>query len=135
MIEQLSIFAQNTKGSMVGLTKLVSDAGIDIYNVVTNDSAEFGIVRMLVTEPQKACDILTEHGYMCKLNKVIGVKISDEVGSLTNLLQAITDSNINIDYLYVSYSRDSKTPLAVIHAPSYAEVEVCLKARGYEIVE
>ena len=135
MIEQLSIFAQNTKGSMVGLTKLVSDAGIDIYNVVTNDSAEFGIVRMLVTEPRKACDILTENGYMCKLNKVIGVKISDEVGSLTNLLQAITDSNINIDYLYVSYSRDSKTPLAVIHAPSYAEVEVCLKSRGYEIVE
>lgn len=135
MIEQLSIFAPNTKGSMVSLTKLISDAGIDIYNVVTNDSAEFGIVRMLVTEPELACELLTTNGYMCKLNKVIGVEIPDDVGSLSNLLQAITDSNINIDYLYVSYSRDSKTPLAVLHAPGYAEVEAALESRGYKIVK
>ncbi|MBP3719051.1 MAG: amino acid-binding protein [Eubacterium sp.] len=135
MIEQLSIFAPNTKGSMVSLTKLISDAGIDIYNVVTNDSAEFGIVRMLVTEPELACELLTTNGYMCKLNKVIGVEIPDDVGSLSKLLQAITDSNINIDYLYVSYSRDSKTPLAVLHAPGYAEVEAALESRGYKIVK
>ena len=135
MIQQLSIFAPTTKGSMVSITKLVSDAGIDIYNVVTNDSAEFGIVRMLVTEPEKACDLLTAEGYMCKLNKVIGVEIPDDVGSLTKLLQDITDCNINIDYLYVSYSRDSKTPLAVLHAPGYAEVEASLSSRGYTIVK
>ena len=135
MIEQLSIFAPNTKGSMVSLTKLISDAGIDIYNVVTNDSAEFGIVRMLVTKPELACELLTTNGYMCKLNKVIGVEIPDDVGSLSKLLQAITDSNINIDYLYVSYSRDSKTPLAVLHAPGYAEVEAALESRGYTIVK
>ncbi|MCR5543124.1 MAG: amino acid-binding protein [Eubacterium sp.] len=135
MIQQLSIFAPNAKGSMVNITKLVSDAGIDIYNVVTNDSAEFGIVRMLVTEPERACDLLSKEGYMCKLNKVIGVEIPDDVGSLTNLLQNITDCNINIDYLYVSYSRDSKTPLAVLHAPGYAEVEASLVSRGYTIVK
>ena len=135
MIQQLSIFAPNAKGSMVNITKLVSDAGIDIYNVVTNDSAEFGIVRMLVTEPERACDLLSKEGYMCKLNKVIGVEIPDDVGSLTNLLQNITDCNINIDYLYVSYSRDSKTPLSVLHAPGYAEVEASLASRGYTIVK
>lgn len=135
MIEQLSIFAPNVKGSMMNITKLVSDAGIDIYNVVTNDSAEFGIVRMLVTEPELACELLTSNGYMCKLNKVIGVEIPDEVGSLTKLLQAICDSNINIDYTYVSYSRDSKTPLAVLHAAGYAELEESLASRGYNIVK
>ena len=135
MIQQLSIFAPNTKGSMLNITKLISDAGIDIYNVVSNDSAEFGIVRMLVTEPEMAAEIITSAGYMCKLNKVIGVKIPDDVGSLAKLLQAVTDSNINIDYLYVSYSRDSKTPLAVLAAPGYAEVEASLKSRGYEIVD
>ena len=135
MIQQLSIFAPNVKGSMVQITKLVSDAGIDIFNVVTNDSAEFGIVRMLVTEPQRAHDILKENGYMCNLNKVIGVKISDEVGSLTKLLTDISNCNINIDYLYVSYSRDSKTPVAVLHAPGYAELEESLRFKGYEIIK
>lgn len=134
MINQLSVFTENTKGAMLNVSKLVSDAGIDIYNVVTNDSAEFGIVRMLVTEPEKAEEILKAHGYMCKLDKVIGVEISDEVGSLTGLLTAIYDSNISIDYIYVSYSRDFKSPLAVVRVGSYEEVEMSLNSRGYKTV-
>ena len=135
MISQLSIFAENSKGAMLKVSKVISDAGIDIYNVVTNDSAEFGIVRMLVTEPEKAEQILNEKGYMCKLDKVIGVEIPDEVGSLTKLLDTIQKSNINIEYLYVSYSRDSKTPLAVMKVVGYAEVEASLHDKGYKTVE
>ena len=135
MINQLSIFTENTKGAMLKVSKAVSDAGIDIYNVVTNDSAEFGIVRMLTTDPEKSKDILTSMGYMCKLDKVIGVEIPDDVGSLTKLLDTLNTCNINIEYLYVSYSRDSKTPLAVLHAPGYAEVEAALESRGYTIVK
>ena len=134
MINQLSIFTENEKGAMLRVSKTVSDAGIDIYNVVTNDSAEFGIVRMLVTEPERALDILTDAGYMCKLDKVIGVEIPDDVGSLTTLLDTIRICNINIDYLYVSYSREDATPVAILHAPGYAEVEACLKSRGYEML-
>ena len=89
---------------------------------------------MLVTEPELASELLISNGYMCNINKVIGVKIPDEVGSLTNLLLTIEMCNINIDYLYVSYSRDSKTPLAVIHAQGYAELEESLISKGYEIV-
>ncbi|MBO4592220.1 MAG: amino acid-binding protein, partial [Eubacterium sp.] len=109
MINQLSIFTENIKGSMFKVSKIVSDAGIDIYNVVTNDSAEYGIVRMLVTNPEQAQKLLTSKGYMCKLDKVIGVEIPDDVGSLTTLLDTLDKCNINIDYLYVSYSRDAKT--------------------------
>ena len=134
MINQLSIFAENAKGAMLKVSKIISDADIDIYNVVTNDSAEFGIVRMLVTEPDKAMEILTDAGYMCKLDRVIGVEIPDDVGSLTALLDTIQTCNINIEYLYVSYSRDSKTPLAVMKVAGYAEVEASLKSRGYKTV-
>ena len=134
MISQLSIFTENTKGAMLQVSKAVSDAGIDIYNVVTNDSAEFGIVRMLVTEPDRAQELLTSLGYMCKLDKVIGVEIPDEVGSLTTLLDTLYKCNINIDYLYVSYSRDSKTPLAVLKVVGYAEVESSLQSCGYNTV-
>lgn len=134
MIEQLSIFAENNKGTMAKITSAVSNAGIDIYNVVTNDSAEFGIVRMLVTEPEKAADILKEAGYLVHIGKCIGVKIPDDVGSLSKLLTALDAAGINVDYIYVSYSRDSKTPLAVIHADDYAEVEECLTSKGYDLV-
>ena len=134
MINQLSIFTENQKGAMLKVSKTISDAGIDIYNVVTNDSAEFGIVRMLVTEPEKARDLLKGLGYMCKIDKVVGVEIPDDVGSLTALLDTINVCNINIDYLYVSYSRDLKTPLAVMKVSGYAEVESSLNSRGYHTV-
>ena len=120
---------------MLNISKAVSEAGIDIYNVVTNDSAEFGIVRMLVTDPEKAEQVLVSKGYMCRVDKVVGVEIPDDVGSLTNLLNTLLDCNINIDYLYVSYSRDSKTPLAVMKVNGYTEVESSLESRGYNIVK
>ncbi|MBR6403039.1 MAG: amino acid-binding protein [Eubacterium sp.] len=134
MINQLSIFTENIKGSMFKVSKIVSDAGIDISNVVTNDSAEYGIVRMLVTEPERAKELLTSKGYMCKLDKVIGVEIPDDVGSLTALLDTLDTCNINIDYLYVSYSRDAKTPLAVMKVVGYTEVEASLKSKGYKTI-
>ena len=134
MMNHLSIFTENIKGSMFKVSKIVSDAGIDIFNVVTNDSAEYGIVRMLVTEPEQALELLTNKGYMCKLDKVIGVEIPDDVGSLTTLLDTLDACNINIAYLYVSYSRDSKTPLAVMKVSAYTEVEASLKSKGYTTV-
>ncbi len=134
MINQVSVFTENTKGAMLKVSKLISDAGIDIYNVVTNDSAEFGIVRMLVTEPEKADELLRQEGYMSKLDSVIGVEIPDEVGSLTKLLEAIDESNINIDYIYVSFSRDFVSPLAVLKVNGYLEVESCLRSKGYKTV-
>ena len=134
MIKQLSIFAENSKGAMMRISKTVSDAGVDIYNVVTNDSAEFGIVRMLVTEPERVQKLLTEAGYMAHIDQVVGVEIPDDVGSLTKLLNTLYECNINIDYLYVSYSRDSKTPLAVMKVSDYAEIESSLSSRGYKLV-
>ena len=134
MIKQLSIFTENEKGAMLKVSKAISDAGIDIYNVVTNDSAEFGIVRMLITEPETAMEILTSMGYMCKLDKVIGVEIPDEIGSLTKLLDTLNLCNINIHYIYVSYSRDFKLPLAVMKVSGYEEVESSLKSHGYKTV-
>ena len=134
MINQISIFTENIKGSMFKVSKVISDAGIDIYNVVTNDSAEYGIVRMLVTEPERAQKLLTDKGYMCKLDKVIGVEIPDDVGSLTTLLDTLDKCNINIDYLYVSYNRDAKTPLAVMKVVGYTEVEASLRSKGYTTI-
>ncbi|SEQ52581.1 Uncharacterized conserved protein, contains tandem ACT domains [Lachnospiraceae bacterium NE2001] len=134
MINQLSVFTENTKGAMLKVSKIISDAGIDIYNVVTNDSAEFGIVRMLITDPEKGYELLTSSGYMCKLDKVIGVEIPDEVGSLTKLLGALDDSNININYIYVSFSRDFVSPLAVLKVSGYQEVESSLRSKGYKTV-
>ncbi|MCR4838428.1 MAG: amino acid-binding protein [Eubacterium sp.] len=134
MIEQISIFAENRKGSMREITQLLTENDLNIYCAITNDSAEYGIVRLLVDETERAFKLLKDNGFTCKISRVICVKIPDAVGSLNQLLKDVEDSNINLDYLYVSYSREDATPVAVMHASGYAEVEACLKARGYSLV-
>ena len=132
MIDQLSVYAENTRGAMLKVSKAISDSGIDILNVVTNDSAEFGIVRMIVDESEKAEKLLASMGYMCKIDKVIGVEIPDEVGSLTALLDVVNTCKMIIDYIFVSYSRDTKTPLAIMKVTEAKEVEAKLRDNGYK---
>ena len=134
MVEQISIFAENRKGSMREITQFLTDNSLNIYCAITNDSAEYGIVRLLVDETERALKLLKDNGFACKMSRVIGVKIPDDVGSLNKLLCDIEDSNINLDYLYVSYSREDATPVAILHSSGYAEVEECLLSRGYSLI-
>lgn len=134
MIEQISIFAENRKGAMHHITSVLREADINITALITNDSAEFGIVRMLVSDPARAKDALTAAGYLCHTDRVIGVLISDDTGSLDALLDDILRGNINVDYLYISYDRQSAMPIALLHAPDSAEVEALLASRGYQLL-
>ena len=72
MLKQLSIFAENVKGAMHKMTQILQENDINILGSVTNDSAEYGIVRMVVSDPDKAGKALTEAGFLCKLTDVLG---------------------------------------------------------------
>ena len=102
MLKQLSIYAENRKGTMQSITQVLADEGINIWGSCTNDGAEYGINRMVVSEPEKAMEALEGAGYLCRLTSVIGVELEDEVGNLNRLLKALAESNININYIYVS---------------------------------
>ena len=135
MIRQLSIFAENKKGAMNQMTQILADAGINMNTLITNDSAEFGIVRMLVSDTDLAAQVLHDAGYMCHSDYVAAAEIGDECGSLNDLLTVINDGNINLDYLYVTYNTLSRLPVAILRASDLTEVEEFLKARGYKILE
>ena len=131
MLKQLSIFAENVKGAMHKMTQILQENDINILGSVTNDSAEYGIVRMVVSDPDKAGKALTEAGVLCKRTDVLGIEVKDEVGNLNNLLQSFLDSNVNIDYLYLSFNRDTGRPIMILHVEDIMEVEACLKSKGF----
>jgi len=134
VIKQISIFAENKKGSMREITRVLAEQGISILALVTNDSAEFGIVRMVVSNQELAFDVLKKAGYMVRADTVIAVKIGDEPGSLDRLLLELLESNVNVDYLYMSYDRNNAVPIAVIKTPDIYEVAECLTARGCKLL-
>ena len=119
MLKQLSIYAENKKGVMQNITGILKDEDINILGSVTNDSAEYGIVRMVVSEPDKAMEALIAAGYLCHVN---------------DLLLTLKDSNVSVDYLYLSFNRDSGKPIMVFHTEDIMEVRSCLKSRGYTVL-
>ena len=131
MLNQLSIFAENKKGVMHTVTDILQRENINILGSVTNDSAEYGIIRMVVSDSERAVAALTGEGFICKLKDVLGIEVKDEVGNLNHLLEDFLESNINIDYLYLSFNRDTGRPIMVLHVEDIMEVEACLKSKGY----
>lgn len=133
MLKQVSIYAENVKGKMLEITETLMDENINILGSVTNDSAEYGIVRMVVDNPAKAIDALTAKGIICKMTDVIGVEVKDEVGNLNKLLKALHDANINVNYLYLSFNRESGCPIMILHTEDTKEVENSLKTKGFSL--
>ncbi|MBO7340588.1 MAG: amino acid-binding protein [Lachnospiraceae bacterium] len=134
MLKQVSIYAENKKGTMQRITGILLENNINILGSVTNDSAEYGIIRMVVSDPQKAYDSLTGDGFLCRLTDVIGVEVADEVGNLNHLLKDLEQSNISVDYLYLSFNRESGKPIMVFHCLDIGEVKACLRAKGYTVL-
>ena len=134
MVKQISIFTENSKGAIQTITSLLAKESIGITGFVTNDSAEYGTIRMLVTDPEKTKQILEENGYLCRISMVTAVEITDQPGSLDALLAVIRETNVNVDYIYVTYGRESHLPIAVFHTGSELEMEMILNDRGYKVL-
>ena len=134
MLKQISIYAENKMGKLQDITGILLENEINILGSVANDSAEYGIIRMVVSDPGCAFDALTRAGYLCKMTDVLGVEVSDEVGNLNRLLLALRDSNITVEYIYLSFNRDSGKPIMVFAADDCYEVEECLQMKGFTLV-
>lgn len=135
MIRQLSIFAENRKGTMNRITQILADNEVNMNTLITNDSAEFGIIRMLVSDSEKAAKALSEAGYLCHIDFVVAAEIGDDCGCLNAMLTALSRANINLDYLYVTYSSLSKLPVAILKATDLMEIEDFLAGKGYHMLE
>ena len=135
MLSQVSIYTQNRKGAMLAVTELLRREEINILGSVTNDSPEYGIIRMVVSDPQKAVKALRAEDYMCTLTDVMGVEVQDRVGELSHLLGELDEMNISVDYIYLSFNRASGSPVMVFHVNDIMEVEACLQAKGFQVLQ
>ena len=131
MLRQVSIFAENKKGTFQSITGILVKENINILGSITNDSAEYGIVRMIVSDTERALAALRANGYLCKDANFIGVEMTDEVGSLNHLLLELADGNINVDYTYLCFNRESGKPIIILHTEDIFEVQNHLRAKGF----
>ena len=99
-IYQISLFAENKPGHISAPARLLAQEGIDIRALFLADSQHFGIVRMIVSDWQKAAAVFEAHGFVVKVTEVLAVEVPDHPGGLADVLGALDGSGINIEYMY-----------------------------------
>jgi hypothetical protein len=99
-LNQLSVFLENQPGALSTPCRLLADAGINILTFALADTQQFGILRLVVHEWQKARDLLEKNGYVVKLTEVVALEVPDAPGGLAALLEIVERARINVEYVY-----------------------------------
>jgi len=108
-IEQLSVFVENKPGKLVEALETLGTANVDLRALSLADTSDFGILRIIVDNPKKALDVLSEAGFLVKSNEVVAVIIGDKPGGLASVISMLSRGGVNIEYTYafVAHSRDN----------------------------
>jgi hypothetical protein len=101
-IKQISVFLENNAGRLGEVTKVLANANINIRAISIADTADFGILRLIVDKNDEAIEALTKGGFTTRLSDVAAVEIGDTPGSLAKVMELFQKSNVNIEYLYAS---------------------------------
>ena len=99
-ITQLSIFAENKPGHLTAPCRALADAGVNIRALSLADTQRYGILRMIVSDPLMAQKVLEQAGFIVKATEVVAVEVPDRPGGLAQILAALEETSINIEYMY-----------------------------------
>lgn len=99
-VEQISIFLENKSGRLAEVTDILARNGINIRAMSLADSADFGIFRLIVNDPEKTLSVLKESGFTVSRNDVVAVVLPDQQGGLATILALLQNRKINVEYMY-----------------------------------
>lgn len=100
VIKQLSVFIENAKGRLEQVTEALKESNINIASFSLADTSEYGLLRMIVSNPEEGKRVLKEQGFSAMLTDVIAVKIAQKSGTLHEVLKCLSDADISVEYMY-----------------------------------
>lgn len=133
-LKQLTVFVQNHQGSLVAITDTLAKHNVNIRALSIADTEDFGILRLIVSDTALASKTLTEEGYLLKTTDVVGVKIGDAPGKLSEALKVLDDNAVNMEYLYAFMTRTEKHAYMVMRVADNAKAEAALEKSGFHII-
>lgn len=129
-IKQLSVFVENSEGNLQNIVDTLGEKHINIRALSIADTTEFGILRLIVDDAERAAAALREIGVISKVSDVIAAAIEDCAGGLARVTKLITDAGINIEYAYAFLGRNAGKALLVIKASDEVIAEKVLREAG-----
>jgi hypothetical protein len=135
MAKEVSIFLENKVGHFERITSILKMNRINILSMSLNDTANgWGILKLLVNNPEKAFDALSENGISVALRDVIAIEIKDETGGLNELLEKVAQARINFNNAYGRCIKENKTAILILDVPDFQLSVKKLTEYGIEII-
>ena len=103
IIQQISVFLENRAGQLLDVTTALAENQIDMQAINIAETADYGIARLIVDTPKKAMEILQEKGFILRLTPVVQAAVPDRPGGLNELLAAVAEAGIDIEYMYSAF--------------------------------
>ena len=133
-LKQLSVFLENKPGALSAPCRLLADAGINIQTFSLADTRDFGILRLIVEESDRARRLLVRNGFAVKLTEVVALEVPDQPGGLATILDALEGTGINVEYAYAFTAKEGGHGLLLFRFSDPAGAVKLLKARKISTV-
>ncbi len=133
-IHQISVFVENRAGRLSEITDVLSKENIDIRALSIADTTDFGILRLIVRQPDKACEALKNAGFTTKLTKVLAAHLSDTPGALHNILKNLYAHDIVVEYIYAFITRKEDDAYVIVRVEDIEKASEVLQAGGIKLL-
>jgi len=133
-VKQISVFLENTTGRLAEVTKTIANAGINLRAISIADTADFGILRIIVDLPDEGMKVLKEAEFTAKITDVIGIILDDQPGGLNKVMDIFNRDSVNIEYLYSSLINEKGSVVVIFKVEDIEHGLEIVKKAGLEAI-
>jgi hypothetical protein len=132
-IKQISLFVENKPGRMAKVSKTLSDAGVNIRALTVAEAGDFGVIRMVVDDPEKGYKVLHDGGFTVSETEVLAVEMKDIPGGLYEIVNTLGESEVNVDYAYAFVTAKAERALLIIRVDNLEKARKVLTGAGIKL--
>jgi hypothetical protein len=133
-VEQISVFLENKAGRLAEVARILSEAGVNIRALSLADTSDFGILRLIVNDNDKAKEILSRQGFTVGKTDVVAVEVEDRPGGLHKILDVLFRANINVEYMYAFVQQSGDNAVIIFRFDNLDEAVKVLTANGVTVI-
>nr|WP_172635744.1 ACT domain-containing protein [Desulfobacter postgatei] len=135
MAEQISIFIENKEGRLAEVTAILRDAGVNIRALSLADTTDFGVLRLIVNDNDKATAALRNQGFTVGKTRVLAVEVNDEPGGLNQVLDPLSEQDVNVEYMYAFANPQCKNAIMIFRFDDIEKAKIILAEQGIKVIE
>ena len=133
-IKQISIYLENKTGTISDIANLLSENDINMFSMCIADTKDFGILRIVASDTEKAAEIIKNAGHTFNVREIVCFSIPDKTGSLANVLRIFKDNDINIEYMYALPNNVVGSAFIAARVNDNDKTEEILKEKGIDVL-